>query len=99
MLIQLRKVTSSRHALGYTVNLHPTTGLLTVVRHIDGQDAIGYYRTKAVALKEQADWYADECITRDREASAKANAPVSNITKLYAHMAAKGLIADAEVVS
>ena len=93
MLIQLRKVSHTRFPVGYTIELNTTGGILKATRHIDGDDIVGYYDNKAVAISEQAAWYGDECIVRERAAAA-ATAPVSNVTKLYDHMVAKGLVDD-----
>jgi hypothetical protein len=73
MQMLIRKVSHSRFPLGYTVTLETKTNIFTAVRHEDGEQRIGFYNDKAVAVREQSQWYNDECISRER-AAAKADA-------------------------
>lgn len=69
MLIQLRKVSSTKFPVGYSVTLETKSGIFTAIRTIDGVEYRGYYTAKMPAINEQSTWYNDECITRERAAA------------------------------
>lgn len=67
--LTIRKVTSTRFPLGYSITLETKSGIFTAIRVIDGTEYRGYYTDKAVAIREQSTWYGDECIIRERNAN------------------------------
>jgi hypothetical protein len=82
MQMLIRKVSHTKFPLGYTVTLETKTMMFTAVRHVDGEQRIGYYDDKAAAVREQSQWYADECISRER-AAAKADWLIEAETRGY----------------